>query len=240
MLIIPAIDIKEGKCVRLKQGDFADKTVYFDHPEEVAARFQKFGAQKLHIVDLDGAESGNNLNKQVIEKIRGAFHQPIELGGGIRTLENIKSWLDLGIDEVIISTMAIKNPDMFAEALAQFGGDKIILAADAKDGKVAVHGWQEVSEITATDLSNQFKLEGLQRVLYTDISRDGMFTGPNIEATQKLAETTGLKVTASGGVSSLKDIENLRGIETSGVDSVVVGKALYEGKIQPEEIFHVG
>ena len=240
MLIIPAIDIKEGKCVRLKQGDFADKTVYYDHPEEVAARFQKLGAQKLHIVDLDGAESGNNFSKQVIEKIRSVFHQPIELGGGIRTLENIKYWLDLGINEVIISTMAIKNPDMFVEALAQFGGDKIILAADAKDGKVAVHGWQEVSDISAAYLANQFRPNGLQRVLYTDISRDGMFTGPNIEATQMLAETTGLKITASGGVSSSKDIENLRAIEASGVDSVVVGKALYEGKIQPEEVFHAG
>lgn len=237
MLVIPAIDIKEGKCVRLKQGEFSQKTVYFDDPTEVALQFQKAGASRLHLVDLDGAQSGSSPNIDLIREIRQALDIALQLGGGIRTLQQIEHWLSLGMDQVIIGTLAIKQPVVVGEALEQFGPEKIILGVDARNGKVAVAGWQEEFEITAADLIMRFKTYGLQRVIYTDISRDGMLSGPGIESTKQLALQTKLKITASGGISSKEDLNALAELLPLGVDSVIVGRAFYERRILPEDVF---
>lgn len=237
MLVIPAIDIKEGKCVRLKQGEFSQKTVYFDDPKEVAVQFQKFGAKRLHLVDLDGAKSGHSPNVDLIRGIRATLHISMQLGGGIRTLGQIADWLNSGMDQIIIGTLAIKQPQVMEEALQRFGPEKIILGVDARDGKVAVAGWQEVSEISAVDLIMNFKPHGLRRVIYTDISRDGMLSGPSIESTKQLAEHTKVKITASGGISGKSDLDALAELEPFGVDSVIIGRAFYERRILPEDVF---
>ena len=240
MEVIPAMDLKGGKCVRLKQGLFDQVTTYDARPLEMALRFQKCGARRLHIIDLDGAESGNFLQKAVVKEVLDAIDLPVQLGGGIRSLGAVAGWLDLGVDRVIISTLAVTSPDEMKKALAAYGGKKIILSVDAKDGWVAVKGWQETTRLRAADLALQFKDAGLERLLYTDIARDGMFTGPNLEATKALAQATGMRVIASGGVSTKADLEAVAALEPFGVDSVVVGKAFYEGRIKPEEVFRAG
>jgi len=237
MIVIPAIDLKEGKCVRLKQGIFSDKKVYADDPLAVAISYQEAGAKRLHLIDLDGAESGVTANEQTINAILEELTIPVQIGGGIRQLDDINKWLALAADRVIVSTLAVQAPDEFKQALADFGGEKLVLAVDARKGKVAIKGWQEDVDITAVDLAVEFRDAGLQRVLYTDISRDGMFSGPNIESTKELAIKSGLKVIASGGISSLADLKALEDIELYGVDSAVVGKAFYEGRIKPEDVF---
>ncbi len=238
MLVIPAIDLRGGKCVRLQQGAFDAQKVYSENPVDMAGKFAQCGAQKLHLIDLDGAQTGKALNVEVVKKIVTECGLPVQLGGGIRSFEAIRYWLELGLQNVIVSTMAFRKAAEFEKALTRFSGE-IILAVDARDGEVMIDGWQQGTGMTATDLALQFKPAGLCRLLYTDISRDGMFTGPNAEQTKKIAESTGLKVTASGGVSSIEDIERLSGLVPFGVDSVVVGKAFYEGKIKPEDIFRV-
>lgn len=237
MLVIPAIDIRGGRCVRLQQGEFSRETVYAEDPAEVARRFESLGAQWLHIVDLDGARSGETKNRAVVENIITAISIPVQLGGGIRSLEQIKGWLDAGVTSVLVGTVAVRQPEVVVEALETFGGERLMLAIDARDGRVALEGWQKTEDVSAIMLAQPFISAGLQRVLYTDIARDGMLTGPNLEATKQLAVSTGLKVTASGGVSSKEDIEALAELEPFGVDSVVVGRALYEGRIKPEEVF---
>jgi phosphoribosylformimino-5-aminoimidazole carboxamide ribotide isomerase len=237
MIVIPAIDLKDGKCVRLKQGIFSDKKVYADDPVAVALSYQEAGAKRLHLIDLDGAESGVSKNVGTITGILDELTIPVQIGGGIRSVADIGNRIALGADRVIVSTLAVKSPDEFKKALKEFGTDRLILAVDARNGKVAIRGWQEEVDITATDLALEFKEDGLQRVLYTDIARDGMFTGPNIAMTKELAIKSGLKVIASGGISGLQDLDALRQIELYGIDSVVVGKAFYEGKIKPEDVF---
>ncbi|HEY3307896.1 MAG TPA: 1-(5-phosphoribosyl)-5-[(5-phosphoribosylamino)methylideneamino]imidazole-4-carboxamide isomerase [Desulfuromonadaceae bacterium] len=234
MLIIPAIDLKEGKCVRLEQGLMDKDTVFNDNPAAQALEWQNQGAELLHIVDLDGAFAGEPKNKAAIESILKAINIPAQLGGGIRDLATIEAYLSLGLARVIIGTAAQRNPELVKEACKKFPG-KIVVGIDAKNGQVAVQGWAEVTDITAVELAQKFEHCGVAAIIYTDISRDGMLQGPNLEATKALAEAVAIPVIASGGVSSLTDIENLLAIEHSGVSGVITGKAVYTGAIRLAE-----
>lgn len=234
MIVIPAIDLKEGKCVRLEQGLMDRDTVFNDNPGAQAKVWQDQGAKLLHIVDLDGAFAGEPKNRAAIEAIVKALSIPTQLGGGIRDIPTIEAYLDLGIDRVIIGTAAQRNPELVEEACKRFPG-RIVVGIDAKNGMVAVQGWAEVTDITAVDLAKKFEGFGVSAIIYTDISRDGMMQGPNIEATRALAESISIPVIASGGVSSLQDIRNLMAVEKSGVTGVITGKAIYTGAIRLAE-----
>ncbi|MDH4225376.1 MAG: 1-(5-phosphoribosyl)-5-[(5-phosphoribosylamino)methylideneamino]imidazole-4-carboxamide isomerase [Deltaproteobacteria bacterium] len=237
MIIIPAIDLKEGKCVRLTQGKADEKTIYSENPVEVAQAFFAEGARMLHLVDLDGAFHGKPANLEVIKAIRKGFGGVIELGGGMRRMEDIEGMLALGLDMVVVGTAAVRDPLMVESALKQFGGERIILGVDTKDGRVAVSGWVEETPLEAIEFALQWKARGVQRVIYTDISRDGMLQGPNFAAIETFGRATGLKVTASGGISSVKDLSILGKMASSGVDMAIVGKAIYEGNLLLEELF---
>ena len=231
MLVIPAIDLKEGKCVRLEQGLMDKDTVFNDNPAAQARAWQDQGAEMLHIVDLDGAFAGQPKNRAAIEAIIGAISIPSQLGGGIRDIATIEAYLSLGLSRVIIGTAAQRNPELVREACVKFPG-RIVVGIDARNGMVAVQGWAEVTDITAVDLARKFEGFGVSAIIYTDISRDGMLQGPNLEATKALAEAVSIPIIASGGVSSLKDIRNLMDIEASGVTGVITGKAVYTGAIK--------
>ena len=230
MIILPAIDLKDGHCVRLEQGLMEKDTVYHDDPAAQARIWQEQGGEYLHLVDLDGAFAGVPKNKQAIEAIVAAVDIPCELGGGIRDLQTIEAYLELGIERVILGTVAKENPQLVAEACRRFPG-RIVVGIDAKDGLVAIRGWADVTEKKAPDLAREFEDCGVVALIYTDIARDGMLQGPNIEATRALAEAISIPVIASGGVSSLEDIRNLLRIEPSGVTGVITGKAIYSGAI---------
>lgn len=232
MQLYPAIDLKNGQCVRLKQGEFKEITVYSDKPEEIAALWQEQGATYLHLVDLDGALAGHSVNEEVIRKIVNTVSIPVEIGGGIRSEEAIASMLSLGVARVIIGTKAVKQPEFIRDMIEKFGADRIVLGVDAKDGMVAVEGWETVSEITASDLCSRMKKFGIRHIVYTDISRDGMLSGPNVAYTKKLTDETGLDVIASGGMSSMED---LRQLYEAGVQGAIIGKALYEKRIDLAE-----
>ncbi len=232
MQIIPAIDLKEGKCVRLRQGKFDEVTVYYDNPQEAAIRWQKEGAKVLHVVDLDGAKKGSISNLSSIKKIREVFHGEIEVGGGIRKKEDIELLLNSGIDRVILGTIAVENPDFVKEVCKLFP-QRIIAGIDARYGYVAVKGWTEITKIKATELAQRMQEHGVWGIIYTDISRDGMLTGPNIEATKALVESLTIPVIASGGVSSIEDIKRLAEIEN--LWGVITGKAIYSGAINLKE-----
>lgn len=234
MIVIPAIDLKEGACVRLEQGEMHRDTVFSDNPAEQALKWQQAGAELLHLVDLDGAFAGQPKNKGAISAILKAITIPAQLGGGIRDIPTIEAYLALGLSRVIIGTAAQRNPNLVIEACQKFPG-RIVVGIDAKNGMVAVQGWAEVTDITAVDLAKKFEDCGVSAIIYTDISRDGMMGGPNIEATKSLAEAITIPVIASGGVSSLKDIENLMAIEASGVTGAITGKAIYTGAINLTE-----
>jgi len=234
MIIIPAIDLKEGKCVRLEQGLMEKDTVYSDDPAAQARHWQEQGAEMLHIVDLDGAFAGVPRNREAIQAIVSALDIPAQLGGGIRDLETIEAYLKLGLSRVILGTVAKENPLLVAEACRHFE-DQIVVGIDAKDGKVAVRGWAEVTEMRAIDLAHEFENVGVAAIIYTDISRDGMMQGPNLEATRELAEAVSIPIIASGGVSRMQDIENLMSIEDSGVAGVITGKAIYSGALDLRE-----
>jgi phosphoribosylformimino-5-aminoimidazole carboxamide ribotide isomerase len=234
MIVIPAIDLKEGKCVRLEQGLMDKDTVFNDNPAAQARAWQDQGAEMLHIVDLDGAFAGQPKNRAAIEAIVGAITIPSQLGGGIRDIATIEAYLSLGLSRVIIGTAAQRNPELVKEACARFPG-RIVVGIDAKNGMVAVQGWAEVTDITAVDLARAFEDCGVAAIIYTDISRDGMLQGPNLEATKALAEAVSIPIIASGGVSSLQDIQNLMDIESSGVTGVITGKAVYTGAIKLAE-----
>jgi phosphoribosylformimino-5-aminoimidazole carboxamide ribotide isomerase len=235
MLIIPAVDIKDGKCVRLLQGRMEDTTVYSDSPAEMALRWQREGAEILHIVDLNGAFEGRGVNDEAVREIVRRVDMRTELGGGIRDLTRIDALLALGIGRVILGTAAVENPDLVRAALDQYGPERILVGIDAKNGVAATRGWAADGGRPAVDLGRAMKALGVERVIYTDIARDGMLTGPNIPETERMARETGLKIIASGGVSSLGDILALKRIESSGVDSVITGKAIYEGKLDLRE-----
>ena len=234
MIILPAIDLKEGRCVRLEQGLMDKDTVYNDNPAAQALLWQEQGGEFLHIVDLDGAFAGVPKNKSAIQSIVQAIDIPSELGGGIRDLETIEAYLDLGINRVILGTVAKENPDLVKEACRKFPG-QIVVGIDAKDGLVAVRGWADVTEKKATEMAREMEGFGVEAIIYTDISRDGMMQGPNIEATRALAEAITIPVIASGGLSTLDDIRNLLKIESSGVSGVITGKAIYSGAIDLRE-----
>jgi len=234
VIILPAIDLKEGRCVRLEQGLMDKDTVYNDNPAAQALLWQEQGGEFLHIVDLDGAFAGVPKNKSAIQSIVQAIDIPSELGGGIRDLETIEAYLDLGINRVILGTVAKENPDLVKEACRKFPG-QIVVGIDAKDGLVAVRGWADVTEKKATEMAREMEGFGVEAIIYTDISRDGMMQGPNIEATRALAEAITIPVIASGGLSTLDDIRNLLKIESSGVSGVITGKAIYSGAIDLRE-----
>ena len=234
MKIIPAIDLKNGRCVRLIQGKEDKETVYGEDPVEKALSFEAQGAEQIHLVDLDGAFRGESKNLKQVERIARSVKVPLELGGGIRSLDDISRVFDLGVSFVIIGTIAVKNPKILEGAIQRFG-NQLILGLDAKDGKVAVSGWVEITEFSDEEFAIQWKQLGINRVIYTDIARDGMLKGPNLSSLQRMAISTGLKATASGGVSSLDDIKQLAELERDGVDEVIVGKAIYERQLDLKE-----
>jgi phosphoribosylformimino-5-aminoimidazole carboxamide ribotide isomerase len=228
MKLFPAIDIKNGQCVRLRQGSFRDVLVYSDLPQKVAKEWEASGASFIHVVDLDGALVGYSVNEDVIKKIVQNISIPIQLGGGIRSIKDIENKLSLGISRVIIGTKAAIDPGFMKEAISIFGAEHIIAGIDAKDGIVAVEGWEKLSAYNAVDLALEMKNVGVDTIVYTDIAKDGMLQGPNIHYTAEMVEKTGLKIIASGGVSSLKDLELLNEIKVYGA---IIGKALYENRI---------
>ena len=234
MIILPAIDLKEGRCVRLEQGLMDKDTVYNDDPAAQARTWQEQGGEYLHIVDLDGAFAGVPKNNSAIKAIVEAIEIPSELGGGIRDLETIEAYLDLGVTRVILGTVAKENPELVEEACLQFPG-QIVVGIDAKDGLVAVRGWAELTKKKATEMAREMEGFGVEAIIYTDIARDGMMQGPNIEATKALAEAINIPVIASGGLSTLDDIRRLLEIESSGVTGVITGKAIYSGAIDLRE-----
>lgn len=230
MIIFPAIDIRGGKCVRLTKGDFSQETVFSDRPEEMAKKWAAQGAQYLHVVDLDGALAGKSVNLAAIEAIIEAVSIPIELGGGIRTMENIEMLLALGVERVILGSVAVREPELVREACTKFG-ERIVVGIDAKDGIVAVDGWGVSGDVQAPVLAKQMAAAGVRHIIYTDISRDGMLSGVNVEATADLAQAAGIQVIASGGVSCLEDIRQVKAAASAGIEGVIVGKAIYTGAL---------
>jgi len=231
MLIIPAIDLKDGKCVRLRQGRMDDDTVFADDPVEVATRWLNEGARRIHLVDLDGAFAGEPKNADVIRRICAACGEvPVQIGGGIRTMENADAYINAGIQWLIIGTLAVKSPE-FVDELCQRHKDRVIVGLDAKDGFVATEGWAEASSVKASVLARRFEDVGVSAIVYTDISRDGMMQGVNVEATAELASAISIPVIASGGVTSIDDIHALGAHLDSGICGTIVGRALYEGTV---------
>ena len=226
MIVIPAIDLKDGKCVRLLQGKKDEVTVYSDNPAEMAKQWVDMGARLLHVVDLDGAFSGEQANFARIKEIRKAIQIPMQLGGGIRDIARIEQLADIGVDRMILGTSAAKDPDMVARACKKFEG-RVLVGIDAKDGKVAVKGWVEVTELDAIKFAKDMESAGAAGIIYTDISRDGMMTGPNIDAMAKMVKNVKIPVIASGGVSKLDDVKNL--MQIKDLWGVITGKALYSG-----------
>ncbi|MCL2020883.1 MAG: 1-(5-phosphoribosyl)-5-[(5-phosphoribosylamino)methylideneamino]imidazole-4-carboxamide isomerase [Betaproteobacteria bacterium] len=232
MLIIPAIDLKNGQCVRLKQGLMEQTTVFFDRPGEAARRWLDAGARRLHLVDLDGAFAGAPKNISAIREILREVGDtiPVQLGGGIRDLDTIERGLDIGLSYVIIGTAAVTNPDFARDACSVFPGH-IIVGLDAKDGRVAVDGWSKLTGHEVVDLAKKYEDYGVEAIVYTDIGRDGMLTGLNIEATVRLARSLSIPVVASGGLSSLADIEALCAVEEEGIIATIAGRAIYDGSL---------
>lgn len=231
MLLIPAIDIKQGKCVRLRQGVMSDSTVFSDNPAEMADRWVQQGARRLHLVDLDGAFAGKPANAEVIHEIAERHPDvPIQIGGGIRDEQTIEGYLDAGVQYVIIGTRAVNEPHFVSDIAIEYPRH-IIVGLDAKDGKVAIDGWSKLSKHDVIDLAQHFEEDGVHAIIYTDISRDGMMQGVNLDSTRKLAESVRIPVIASGGVTNMDDLVALQKIEESGVQGVITGRAIYEGTL---------
>jgi len=228
MILFPAIDIKNGQCVRLRQGSFQDMLVYSEMPLKIAKQWEAAGASFIHIVDLDGALLGHSVNDEVISAIVSEVKIPVQVGGGIRTIKDIENKLNLGVERVIIGTKAVKDPAFIKEAINTFGADRIVIGIDAKDGMVATAGWEIISSYQATALALEMKRYGVKTIVYTDITKDGMLQGPNITHTKEMVDITGLNIIASGGISSLKDLEMLSEVNVYGA---IMGKALYENRI---------
>ncbi len=228
MRIYPAIDIIGGQCVRLSQGDYRKKTTYAEDPLEVAKKWESLGGEFLHLVDLDGAKTGDMPNFDLIVSIANELKIPVEIGGGIRNMESVSRYLDHGVKRVILGTAAIRNPEFVKEAVEKYG-DRIVIGIDAKDGMVAVSGWEEVSSVSAIDLAKQMEELGVRTIIYTDIATDGMLQGPNVVAMKEMTEAVSVDVVASGGVSSLED---LKALSETGVEGAIVGKALYTGHME--------
>ncbi len=227
MIIFPAIDLRGGKCVRLIQGDFDKETVYSDDPQATALKWQEAGAKFLHVVDLDGARKGSPQNLDAIKKILAAVKIPIEVGGGIRTIDDVEKLLSLGVRRVILGSVAVENISLVEEAVKKFG-DKIVVGIDARNGFVAVHGWEKSSAVKVGDLAKKIVAAGVKTIIYTDISKDGMLSGVNAETFAELAKKSGAEIIASGGVKSIEDIRALKAAKIAGV---IVGKAIYTGAL---------
>ena len=235
MLIIPAIDLKSGTCVRLRQGQMDDATVYSDDPVATATRWVDEGAKRLHLVDLDGAFSGRPENNKAVASILEKHPElPVQLGGGVRDLRTVEAYLELGLRWVIIGTQAVKEPDFVTEACKLFP-DQIIVGVDAKDGWVATEGWVKATTVSAVEVVKRFSGDGVSSIVYTDIGRDGMLSGINIEATASLARGTGCPVIASGGLKGLSDVQQLLAVESEGVIGAITGRAIYEGDLDLAE-----
>lgn len=231
MLVIPAIDLKEGKCVRLRQGRMEDDTVFSDDPVAMAERWVVAGARRLHLVDLDGAFAGRPVNAGVIRRITEAFPElPIQVGGGIRNEDTVQSYLDAGVQFVIIGTKAVNTPHFVSDLCLEFPGH-VIVGLDAKDGKVAIDGWSKLSNHDVIDMAQHFERDGVSAIIYTDISRDGMMQGVNVEATVKLAQSVKIPVIASGGITNLDDIQRLCEVVDEGIVGAITGRAIYEGTL---------
>ena len=235
MLIIPAIDLKDGECVRLRQGRMDDSTVFSGKPVDMAARWVDAGARRLHLVDLNGAFAGEPVNGEVVTEIAKAYPDlPIQIGGGIRSGETIEAYLKAGVEYVIIGTKAVKEPDFVTEMCQQFPGH-IIVGIDAKKGLVATDGWAEVTEVKAADLAKRFESDGVSAIVYTDIDRDGMMQGVNVEATVAIAQASSIPVIASGGVTNMDDIVALNKVADQGILGAITGRAIYEGTLDVAE-----
>ncbi|MDH5360034.1 MAG: 1-(5-phosphoribosyl)-5-[(5-phosphoribosylamino)methylideneamino]imidazole-4-carboxamide isomerase [Gammaproteobacteria bacterium] len=231
MLLIPAIDLKEGKCVRLKQGRMEDATIYSEDPVEMAGQWVEAGARRLHIVDLDGAFAGKPVNAGVVKSIADAYPDlPIQIGGGIRDEDTIQTYLNAGVQYVIIGTKAVNAPHFVSDICSEFPGH-IIVGLDAKDGKVAIDGWSKLSNHDVIDLAQKFERDGVEAIVYTDISRDGMMSGVSLDSTVALAQAITIPVIASGGITNLDDITNLCKVEEEGIMGAITGRAIYEGTL---------
>lgn len=234
MIIYPAIDIRGGRCVRLTEGRFDAETVFADDPAEMALKWAGMGAEFLHLVDLDGALAGEGKNVPVIERILQSVNIPVQLGGGIRNLETIEKLLALGVTRLILGSAAVKNPQLVEEACKKYPGH-IAVGIDAKNGEVAIEGWGKGSGVAATELAKQMAAYGVETIIYTDISRDGMLSGVNVEATAALARACGVPIIASGGVASIEDIRRVKAVEADGVQGCIIGKAIYTGAVDLKE-----
>lgn len=232
--IYPAIDMRGGKCVRLVQGDYNQETVYGDSPFDMAKKFADEGAEWIHMVDLDGAKEGSRINDEFVIAVAEKLDAKVQIGGGIRSKEDIEHYLNRGVDRVIIGSIAVSNMELVKEWLSEYG-DKIVIGLDAKDGYVATHGWLETSALRAVDLGKELAEAGAETFIFTDIATDGMLSGPNVEAVVDLAEQTGKSVIASGGISSLEDLKTLNQYENQGVSGAICGKSLYTGKFTVSE-----
>lgn len=239
MIIFPAIDIRGGKCVRLLKGDFNQETVFSDRPEIMAKKWEDEGGEYLHLVDLDGALAGKSQNLDTVEMILKTVDIPVELGGGIRTMENIETALDMGVSRVILGSVAVKNPQLVKDACKKYGSERIVVGIDAKDGIVAVDGWGVSGNVEAKELAKKMAQGGVKHIIYTDISRDGTLTGVNVQATAEIARYSGVKVVASGGVSSIEDIKLLKQYEKDGIEGVIVGKSIYAGSLSLPEALKI-
>ncbi len=244
MIVFPAIDLRRGRCVRLRQGRAEDEMVYDDDPAAVAQRWVAQGAEWLHVVNLDGAfgesstQARRPINLQRLEEIRAAVPEtPLQFGGGVRSPADVETALSLGATRVILGTLAVRSPELVAEAIQRFGSERIVVGIDARDGRVATHGWLETTNTTAVALGREMRAVGVLRVVYTDIARDGMLTGVNVEATAALARATGLRVLASGGVASLEDLRQLKAL--GNVEGVIIGQALYTGTVSLGEAIRI-
>jgi phosphoribosylformimino-5-aminoimidazole carboxamide ribotide isomerase len=238
VIVIPAVDLKDGRCVRLSQGKMDQESVYSEHPVEMAKHWESKGAERLHVVDLNGAVTGKPFHRSLVKEISRSVHIPIEVGGGIRDCDTIEDYLSSGVRWVILGTAAFQNRSLMEKACQCFP-ERVILGIDAKGGRVAIQGWNEVVSFAAIELANQFDGMGLSAIVFTDIERDGMGTGLNFESTKNLARCTSIPVIASGGVSRIEDIEHLLELEPDGVIGVIVGRALYTGRLDLEEAIRV-
>lgn len=236
MLIIPAIDLRAGRCVRLRQGRKHEATVYDGDAVEIALSYQSDGARMVHIVDLDGAFADpNSLNRRVLARILSAIEIPVQFGGGLRTLEEIEQVIKLGVSRVVVGTLAVESPDKLSRAVRSFGGQCVVVGIDAREGQVMTRGWEKEESVSAMELAHRVAASGVERIVYTDVARDGMLFGVNIEQTCAVARESGLKVTASGGIASLADLQRVKSASECGIDSVIIGRALYEGRFTLKE-----
>ena len=236
MIVIPAIDLSEGQVVRLERGDMAKRTIYSDDPAAMARQWEAQGAGRMHVVDLDGAIEGRPVNFDALRAICEAISIPVDIGGGLRTLDDIESVLDLGVRWVLLGTSALSSPEVLEAAIARFG-DAVCVSVDARDGRVAIEGWVETSDISALQFAQRVEAMGVREIVHTDISRDGMLTGPNLPALREIAENTDLRIIAAGGVKSLDDIRALKELEPLGVVGAISGRAIYTGDLPlPEAV----